>query len=73
VTVFLRQRRHETCTLHSLLQGFKVMDCAWLAPAGFVPGARVTEGDARKRRELLAEFLWWLFDGFLIPLLKVGP
>lgn len=48
------------------------MDCAWLQPAGFVEGSRVTEGDAKKRRELLAEFLWWLFDGFLIPLLKVG-
>lgn len=48
------------------------MDCAWLAPAGFVAGSRVTAGDARKRRELLAEFLWWIFDGFLIPLLKVS-
>jgi hypothetical protein len=33
---------------------------------------RVSVTDALKRRELLEEFLWWYFDGFLIPLLKVG-
>ena len=25
----------------------------------------------RKRRELLEEFVFWYFDGFLVPLLKV--
>lgn len=71
VASFLRLRRYESITLHSVLQGFKVNDCVWLAPAGFYEVSRITEGDARKRRELLAEFVWWLFDGFLIPLLKV--
>lgn len=28
--------------------------------------------DAKKRRELLEDFLFWYFDGFVSPLLKVG-
>ena len=40
------------------------------------PGAlkqtRVSVTDSLKRRELSEEFLFWYFDGFLIPLLKVG-
>lgn len=32
---------------------------------------RVSVSDALKRRELLEEFLFWYFDSFLIPLLKV--
>lgn len=68
---FLTLRRHESFTLHSVLVGFRTTDCAWLAPAGIKLEARVTPGDSQKRTELLQEFLWWLFDGFLIPLIKV--
>lgn len=28
--------------------------------------------DAKKRRELLEDFLFWYFDGFVSPLLKVS-
>jgi len=30
----------------------------------------MSQTDASKRRELLAEFIYWLFDSFLIPLLR---
>lgn len=33
--------------------------------------SRVSVTDALKRRELLEEFIFWYFDSFLIPLLKV--
>ena len=33
--------------------------------------SRVSVTDALKRRELLEEFIFWYFDTFLIPLLKV--
>lgn len=32
---------------------------------------RVSVSDSLKRRELLEEFLFWYFDGFILPLLKV--
>jgi len=32
---------------------------------------RVSVSDSLKRRELLEDFMFWYFDGFLMPLLKV--
>ncbi|PIL35516.1 hypothetical protein GSI_02244 [Ganoderma sinense ZZ0214-1] len=65
-------RRYETSTVHNVLQGFRTTDCDWLMP--HTPGARkqsrVSVTDSLKRRELAEEFLFWYFDGFLIPLLK---
>jgi len=52
------------------MQGFKVDDCAWLA-AG--PRAdKISVNEALKRRDLIHELLYWFFDGFLVPLLKVS-
>jgi telomerase reverse transcriptase len=63
-------RRFETITLHRILQGFSTSECDWLMPPG--PQLRVSVSDALKRRELLEEFLFWYFDGFILPLLKVS-
>ena len=70
---FITCRRFETLSLHDVLQGFSSSDCDWLIPPG--PGARqqhrVCVSDAVKRKELLEEFLFWFFDSFLLPLIKV--
>jgi len=66
-------RRFETVSLHRVLQGFSTTDCDWLTPSG-VPGChhgRVHVTDSLKRRELLEEFMFWYFDAFVIPLIKV--
>lgn len=72
---FVELRRYETFTLHQLLQGFSTSACEWLMPSGKKAQAqgRVCVSDALKRRELLEEFMFWYFDGFLMPLLKVRP
>ena len=66
-------RRYETLTVHTVLQHFQTSDCEWLMPnsEGALKQARVSVTDSLKRRELLEEFLFWYFDSFLIPLLKV--
>lgn len=66
-------RRFETFTLHYLLQGFSTSACEWLMPSGKKVNTqgRVSVSDALKRRELLEEFMFWYFDGFLLQLLKV--
>lgn len=73
IKAFIALRRYETLTLHKLLQGFSISDCEWLMPSGV--GAqqrpRVSVTDSLKRLELLQEFVFWFFDGFLVPLLKV--
>jgi hypothetical protein len=67
-------RRYETSTLHHVLQGFSTSECDWLIPPG--EGARkqhrVSVTDSLKRRELLEEFLFWFYDSFLLPLLRVS-
>ena len=70
---FISLRRYETLTLHTLLQGFATSDCEWLMPssAKAQQQSRVPVTDALKRLELLQEFVFWFFDGFLLPLLKV--
>ncbi|KAJ3546316.1 hypothetical protein NMY22_g2104 [Coprinellus aureogranulatus] len=69
---FVELRRYETLTIHELLQGFSTSACEWLMPSGkkaHLQG-RVDVSDTMKRRELLKEFMFWYFDGFLMPLLK---
>ncbi|KAF5327773.1 hypothetical protein D9619_004557 [Psilocybe cf. subviscida] len=72
VKEFISCRRHETLSLHYILQGFSISDCDWLIPPG--PCAkkqtRVSVTDSLKRRELLEDFLLWYFDSFLVPLLR---
>lgn len=70
---FIALRKYETLSLHALMQGFRTSDCEWLMPdtPGARKQARVSVSDSLKRAELLQEFIFWYFDGFLLPLLKV--
>ena len=73
VKEFIVVRRFETVTLHRVLQGFSTTACDWLIPPG-IPGChhgRVPVTDSLKRRELLEDFMFWYFDSFVIPLIKV--
>jgi hypothetical protein len=70
---FIVARRYETLSLHHILQGFSTTDCDWLVLPG-APGChhgRVSVTDSLKRRQLLEEFMFWYFDSFVIPLIKV--
>jgi hypothetical protein len=63
------------------MQQFRVSDCTWLNPG---PASKAKAGtsksalpphappsDAIKRLQVLEEFIFWYFDGFVQPLLKV--
>lgn len=65
-------RRHEGINLHFLMQGISTSECEWLMPPG-KPSSRLnqSEGEMLKRRELLEEFIFWYFEQFLLPLLRV--
>jgi telomerase reverse transcriptase len=70
VVGFVRARRYETFSVHQLLQGYKCNDCSWL---GAGPnGGKVSVDEARKRMDLTQELVYWFFDSFLVPLLKVS-
>ena len=73
VKMFIACRRYETLTLHRVLQHFSTSACDWFAPATahVIKQTRVSVSDSLKRRELLEDFLFWYFDSFVLPLLKV--
>ncbi|GAA6017246.1 hypothetical protein JCM11491_001868 [Sporobolomyces phaffii] len=90
ISQFLRMRRFETISLHSLLQGYSTLDCEWLEPSAPVtfenlkntmdlPGKKKTRVDVvtppiemEKRKELLAEFLYWFFDSFVTEVVRTA-
>lgn len=73
---FLKLRRYETITIHTLLQNFRIEDCDWLRPASSSKKSnfnqKPNEVEMIKRRELLSEFLFWFIDGFLMNVVKVS-
>ncbi|KAL8361655.1 hypothetical protein RB601_007468 [Gaeumannomyces tritici] len=66
---FVKLRRFETMNLHELKQGFKITEIGWLAPPG-AAGQKTSRTDMGKRTEIFLEFLYYLFDSLLIPLLR---
>ena len=66
-------RRHEHFTLHEAMQGFCISDCdEWLdSRSKAALNQRHSVSDTLKRQELVEEFLFWAFDGFVIPLIRV--
>jgi len=70
VVGFVRARRYETFSVHQLLQGYKCNDCSWLSAGP--SGGKVSVDEARKRSDLTQELVYWFFDSFLVPLLKVS-
>ncbi|KAL5614407.1 uncharacterized protein BROUX77_000244 [Berkeleyomyces rouxiae] len=65
---FVNLRRFERMTLHDVVQDFKIAGIAWLAPPG-LRGNKMSQTDRSKRLEILHEFLYYIFDSLLIPLL----
>lgn len=62
---FIHLRKFETMTLHTISQDIDVKAITWLGP----PTPKMSRTDAEKRRELLLEFLYWLVDSIVIPLI----
>ncbi|GAA5959406.1 hypothetical protein JCM21900_006848 [Sporobolomyces salmonicolor] len=76
IVTFLRLRRYETLSIHAILQGFALLDCDWLRPDSSSRQKNFSQRpnalDLEKRRELLAEFLFWFFDGFVTELVRTA-
>ncbi|KYK55586.1 telomerase reverse transcriptase [Drechmeria coniospora] len=66
---FVKLRRFESMTLHEISQGLKVVGLAWLRPPG-QQGHRLGQTDKGKRDEIFLEFLYYVFDSLLIPLIR---
>ncbi|KAL5391507.1 hypothetical protein DPSP01_001371 [Paraphaeosphaeria sporulosa] len=67
---FVSLRRFESLTLHQVTESIQISTLAWLRPPGQDPAASMAKSDHDKRREILLEFVYWVFDSFLIPLIR---
>lgn len=70
IDLFVRMRRYESISLHDVLQNMNLSKIDWLAPPGLDKSSRLSATDFAKRKELMAELLYYLFDSFLIPLIR---
>ena len=61
-------RRFETLSLQNILSGIKISDMQWLNGKPNAPHPSTCESE--KRREIMCEFLYWVFSNFLIPLIR---
>ncbi|KAJ3177957.1 hypothetical protein HDU85_005674 [Gaertneriomyces sp. JEL0708] len=69
--LFIRLRRFETLSLNNVLKCFKISDCSWTNPSR-AQARHPPPSESRKRLELVLEFLWWIHQGVVIPLLKTN-
>ncbi|KAH0423512.1 telomerase reverse transcriptase [Colletotrichum camelliae] len=66
---FVRLRRFESMSLEEVTDGLKVTAMDWLAPPK-LKGLKTSQSDMKKRLEILNEFLYYVFDSILMPLLR---
>ncbi|KAK3075702.1 Telomerase reverse transcriptase [Teratosphaeriaceae sp. CCFEE 6253] len=67
---FVRLRRYESMSLHAALQDVRISEVNWLSPLNTEKGSKLSASDFAKRRELMAELVYYVFDSFLIPLIR---
>ncbi|XP_074135268.1 telomerase reverse transcriptase [Sminthopsis crassicaudata] len=68
VKKFLTLGKHDKFSLRELMWKMRVKDCAWLALGKgnhFVPAS-----EHHLREEILAKFLYWLMDSYVVELLR---
>jgi telomerase reverse transcriptase len=69
VDAFILMRRFENMTLHQATQGLRPTEIAWLSDADH-PDRRLCQSEHSKRLEILSEFIYYIFDSVLIPVVR---
>ncbi|GAA5841755.1 hypothetical protein JCM5353_007420 [Sporobolomyces roseus] len=76
ISQFLRMRRFETISLHSLFQGFSLLDCEWLSTSSSSNTKKkirsLTTTELEKRKEIMGEFLYWFFDSYVTEIVRTA-
>jgi len=61
-------KQFEPINLHSILEDVKVADFRWVQ----ILGVRPNQAESRLQKILVERFLHWLFEEYLVPLIKVN-
>nr|POE63424.1 isoform 2 of telomerase reverse transcriptase [Quercus suber] len=67
---FIQLRRYESLSMHDVMQNMAVSDVEWLSPTKGDASRRISNTDFKKRNELMAELLYYIFDSLVIPLIR---
>ncbi|KAJ6184750.1 Telomere reverse transcriptase [Penicillium mononematosum] len=72
---FIKLRRFESLSLHEVCKGVKITSIPWLGPQVQTTStsetrSKIALSDLHKRTELFHEFIFWIFDSILIPLIR---
>ncbi|KAI8935946.1 hypothetical protein NX059_007453 [Plenodomus lindquistii] len=67
---FIHLRRFETLTLHQVTQKLQITTLEWLDLQRGENSHKLATSDFKKRKEIFFEFVYWLFDSFLVPLIR---
>ena len=70
VDIFIQLGRYESLSLHEVSQGLKITAVQWLHPPLQRPEKIVSSSDLCKRTEIFLEFIYYIFDSLLIPLIR---
>ncbi|KAG0650734.1 Telomerase reverse transcriptase [Hyphodiscus hymeniophilus] len=68
---FVKIRRFETLSLHEVSQGIKIGSIDWLGPPK-PTHQPLSQSDLNKRKEIFHEFLYYVFDSILIPVIRAN-
>lgn len=77
VDSFIKMRRYENISLHSVCKNIKITKIPWLVPPNLQgqnaeTKPKVSLSDFQKRTELLHEFVYYIFDSIVIPLIRTN-
>ncbi|KAJ5717406.1 Telomere reverse transcriptase [Penicillium malachiteum] len=74
VDSFIKLRRFESISLHEVCKGLKVGSISWLASPNLCDSGKTKTkmalSDFKKRTEILHEFVYYIFDSIIIPLVR---
>jgi telomerase reverse transcriptase len=60
-----------TCLALYMFTPLQISHLAWLRlPGQHTPTTKMSRTDSAKRREIFFEFVYWVFDSFLVPLIR---
>lgn len=66
---FITMGRNETLNLHTIVQGIKISAVSWLKPPKLA-NLKMSASDRDKRWEIFNEFVYYVFDSLLSPLIR---